>query len=134
MAMMVTRALAAPASVAAAVVAAGVVLYVRDPATSSYIPCPFHALTGLWCPGCGTTRAAGDLVRGDVSAALSSNVLAVLLFGIGVAAWMLWVGARVRGRPLGFGRPPLWFVVTGLVVSAAFTIVRNLPVGNMLAP
>jgi len=63
-------------------------------------PCPFHALTGLPCPGCGTTRAALALARGDVAAALGWNPLAAGVFVLGgvsglIAPW--WVASE---RPL----------------------------------
>lgn len=29
-------------------------------------PCMFKALTGLYCPGCGGTRAARSLLKGDI--------------------------------------------------------------------
>lgn len=32
-----------------------------------HIPCLFHLLTGLYCPGCGGTRAAVYLLRGQVA-------------------------------------------------------------------
>ncbi|MDJ0393468.1 DUF2752 domain-containing protein [Rhodococcus sp. G-MC3] len=128
------NALAAPVSVAAAAVASGAVLYFRDPRTSTYLPCPFHAMTGLWCPGCGATRAAGNLVHGDVASAMSSNILAVLLLVVGVAVWGLWARARATGRTLDIGRPPRWFVIGGLAVLVSFTVLRNLPVGSALAP
>ena len=62
--------------------------------------CPFHALTGVPCPGCGTTRAALALARGDVSAAFGWNPLAAAAFLLGGAACVLappWVAA---GRAL----------------------------------
>jgi hypothetical protein len=40
--------------------------------------CPFHLATGVPCPGCGTTRAALALARGDVLGALAFNPLAAL--------------------------------------------------------
>ena len=40
--------------------------------------CPFYALTGLYCPGCGSGRAATALVHLDVLTALRNNILFVL--------------------------------------------------------
>ena len=61
-------------------VAAGLAtLYVVDPAGSSLYPsCPFHALTGLHCPGCGTLRGIHQLLGGHPIAALDLNPLTVL--------------------------------------------------------
>ncbi len=129
-----TRSTAAPLGVAAAAVGGAVLLHVRDPRTSTYLPCPFHALTGLWCPGCGATRALGDLSRGDIAAAASSNVVAVVLAIVAVGVWALWLRARWTGRPLprpGVDRPK---VVVLLVVLTVFTVVRNTPWGTAIAP
>jgi hypothetical protein len=60
-------------------------------------PCPFHAFTGVPCPGCGTTRAALALARGDVAGALGWNPLAALALAAGFAACALapaWVALR----------------------------------------
>ncbi|WP_037143336.1 DUF2752 domain-containing protein [Rhodococcoides fascians] len=122
------RRFAAPAAVAGLTVAAGAVLFVRDPRSSTYLPCPFHALTGVWCPGCGATRALGDLVHGDVASAVSTNVLAVTLLVFGVLLWATWV----RGRAV--HAPPRWVVLLSVIVVVLFTVVRNLPFGSALAP
>ena len=37
------------------------------------IPCPFHAVTGLHCPGCGVTRMCVALARLDFAAAWDAN-------------------------------------------------------------
>ena len=41
--------------------------------------CPFHVLTGLPCPSCGMTRAAGALLHGDLPGAVAWNPLGSLL-------------------------------------------------------
>lgn len=49
------------------------------------VPCPFHAVTGLLCPGCGVTRMCLALLRLDVSVAWQANaVLLVLLPFLGL--------------------------------------------------
>ena len=47
--------------------------------------CPFHALTGLPCLGCGTTRAALLLAKGDPAGAFLMNPLATMALA---AAWL----------------------------------------------
>lgn len=129
-----SRSIAAPLGVAAAAVGGAVLLHVRDPRTSAYLPCPFHALTGLWCPGCGTTRALGDLTRGDIAAAASSNVVAVVVAVGALAVWALWLWARCTGRPLEFPRFNRPTVIVLIAVLTVFTVVRNTPWGTAIAP
>lgn len=55
-------------------------------------PCPFFHATGIPCPGCGLTRAAVLLLRGDVRASLTYHAFApVFLLGFSLigAAGML---------------------------------------------
>ena len=92
--------------------AAGIVLRVFDPATSGiFPPCPFHYLTGLYCPGCGSLRAIHHLLHGNLQAAWAMNPLAVLLLpfvGYGLAAEafvQIWDKGLAAGscRASGFG-------------------------------
>ena len=46
-------------------------LWVR--ATGLALPCPFRAVTGLLCPGCGVTRLCLALLRGDWAGAWRAN-------------------------------------------------------------
>lgn len=41
--------------------------------------CPFRRCTGGYCPGCGATRAANRLVRGDLAASWTHHPWVVLL-------------------------------------------------------
>ena len=46
------------------------------------IPCPFHAVTGLLCPGCGVTRMCLALLRLDFAAAWQANPVLLLLLPV----------------------------------------------------
>jgi hypothetical protein len=112
-----------------AVAAAGAVWLLRrfDPnAAGSPLPgCVFYEFTGLYCPGCGMTRAAHALVHGDLAGMVAMNPLLPLLaltlpllvlHGLG---YRLPLPRALLAR-LGDGR--LWLGLLG-----AFWVLRNLP-------
>lgn len=130
------RRMVAPLAAAGAVGALTLALHVRDPHTSgSWGLCPFRALTGLDCPGCGGLRAVNDLGNLDVVSAASSNLLLVLAIPLLVALWVAW--ARRAWRDGGPAGPParhrLLLGQGALVLMAVFTVTRNLPFGGWLA-
>ena len=53
-------------------------LFLFDPAKGGYPPCPFRMLTGLQCPGCGSTRSAYQLLHGHPIAAFELNPLLII--------------------------------------------------------
>jgi hypothetical protein len=53
-------------------------IYHLDPDAGGLILCPYRALTGLACPGCGMTRATHFLLRGDLASAWAYNPLLFL--------------------------------------------------------
>src|SRR5437867_1234411 len=59
--------------------------------------CPFHALTGLPCPTCGTTRALAALCTGHLAAALAWNPLAAAAAVSCVLAGAASTARRVAG-------------------------------------
>ena len=102
---------------------------VRSPLENAiFPPCPLHATTGLWCPGCGATRASYLVLKGDVIGALHFNALWVVL-----APFALYQAVAFAGEAFGVGglrrvtlnRP----VTIGILASMAiFFVVRNLPI------
>src|SRR3954463_10269626 len=117
-----------------------IALHFRDPhASGSWGYCPFYAMTGLYCPGCGGLRAVNDLGNGDLLGAASSNLVFVALIPLIAVVWLRWTGRAWSGAPAPTGRARfgvragVW--VTALaVVLLVFTVLRNLPVGGWLAP
>ena len=101
-----------------------------DPNQSSWYPqCPFRALTGWDCPGCGITRAIRALVTGHPGRALDHNVLFVVALVVGMVWYATnWVRTR-RGRPPLTLRGGRWWTGAAIVLVGAFWVVRNLPWG-----
>ena len=121
---------------------AAAVLY-RNPPGSSWItpPCMMHKMTGLHCPGCGSTRATYALLQGDIVGAMKKNVIYIL--ALPFLGW--WVGANawrwMRGLPSPLTTPAkvnlqvrgAWALVAIILL---FSVLRNLPWApfNWLAP
>jgi Protein of unknown function (DUF2752) len=128
--------LASPLLAAAGLTLAVAVVHVRDPHDpGSYAYCPFHLLTGLYCPGCGGLRAVHDLTHGNVGDALSSNLIVVaMVLPLLAVTWLNWLQSRWRGRPLAATLPTQRLVWCWLVLVLAFAVARNLPFGAWLAP
>ncbi len=90
------------------------------------VPCVLYELTGFSCPGCGLTRAAVALSRGELGEALTYN--AMLLPYVGYVGWLT-VRASVRyvrgeKDPLFFG--PNFVHIAFLVATVIFGVVRNI--------
>ena len=89
------------------------------------IPCLFREVTGLQCPGCGTSRMALALMRFDIPAAFAYNPIAFFSF----PAWFLISICAFVGRPkaLRSSKNLLRILYINIVVYMIFAIFRNLP-------
>jgi len=115
------------ASLGALALGAAVVLRRVDPYAPDNLlpPCPFYALTGLWCPGCGSTRCLHALAHFDVPQAMSMNPLLVLalapllLMALHAASLL---PARAQALTAVLLRPMPW-----IVLLSGYWVLRNLP-------
>jgi hypothetical protein len=109
------------------------VLYFFDPAENSFYPvCYFRLMTGLNCPGCGTMRAIHQLLHGHVAAAAKLNLLFVIC--VPLLAWRFGRLAAARLRHEQMAPIPAAWLWGFLVISSVFTVLRNLPGFDWLAP
>jgi hypothetical protein len=128
------RAVRVPLATAGAALAATTYVGLVDPNQSGHYPtCPFLAVTGYYCPGCGSLRAVHALTHGDVAAAVGLNVLAVVGIVVVAVLWGLWLLRSWRGQPRA-RVAPAWTLYLALGAVVVFWIVRNLTIGEALAP
>jgi hypothetical protein len=102
-------------------------LYTVDPSTSAlYPPCPFYALTGLYCPGCGSLRALHSLLRGEVLVACGFNPLTVLSLPFLGYIFVSDAMKIIRRRPFSicFVPPAVIWIFLGCVII--FWVLRNM--------
>jgi hypothetical protein len=123
---------------AALVASAGLILLYRFAPTddSLYPRCLFHAVTGLHCPGCGSTRCLHALLHGQVRQAAAYNALALLALPLLVFWAARWGLAFLRGVPPRARPLPRWAYVVLIGAVLAFCVLRNLsfPPFDALAP
>lgn len=103
--------LAAPLGVA-------VLLLAGSPGDDGPTICPFALMTGTACPGCGMTRAASHLLRGDVSTAIGYHPLIPLVMALAFGGWVWFLLVRSgRARPL-----PARAINTMLIATGALMV------------
>ncbi len=126
---------ARPAAVAVAALGGLTYLWAVDPNAPGHYPgCPILAVTGLYCPGCGTLRALHALTHGDVLRALDLNALLVTVgLPVLVLGWAVWARREWTGRVRTTLAAPVWIWLL-LVAVVGFAVLRNLPFASALAP
>jgi len=76
-------------------------LFFFEPGRTGFFPlCPFRSLTGLRCPGCGTTRALHQLLHGHALAAFELNPLLLLALPVLGILLIVYTRCAVDGRPM----------------------------------
>ena len=94
-------------------------------ATGLGLPCPFRAVTGLMCPGCGMTHALDALVRGDVRSAVQYNVLSISLVPALAVYLVCRAAAYIRKGTEDFANWEIILLLCSLAVCIIFFLKRN---------
>ena len=92
------------------------------------IPCVFHLITGLKCPGCGVTRMLLSMLRGNFKQAFSYNsaVFCMIPFGL-MLALSICFRYVFHGKSKNEVLRRLEYILTWgmLVILILFGIIRN---------
>jgi len=110
-------------------IALGIILtavyYYCDPSTCAlFPPCPFYALTGYQCPGCGTQRALHALLHLRIGEAWYYHPLLVMALPYLMLGVLLeYLPKAERWRRLLFGRRASWIA---LYILVGYWLGRNL--------
>ncbi|MEO5356971.1 MAG: DUF2752 domain-containing protein [Nitrospirae bacterium YQR-1] len=114
--------------IAVGVVSVLVFLYFFNPEqTLSWLRCPFLSMSGLYCPGCGSLRAAHQLLHGNVLNAVRFNHLLVLTFPFLACAFISKTSIFLRGKPLFNVSIEAGWINAFVIYILLFWILRNLP-------
>ena len=104
------------------IAAAALLLRFVDPSTQTVYPtCPIHQYTGLFCPGCGATRALAALTHARLSEALHLNAFFVLVVLPFALAYLILACSRRHWPSL---PRPMHYSLSALALL--FTAYRNI--------
>ncbi|NEQ72154.1 MAG: DUF2752 domain-containing protein [Okeania sp. SIO2C9] len=125
-------------ALSAIILGAAIILYLFDPSIPGqlYPPSPFRALTGLYCPGCGTLRGLHHLLHGRFWVAFGLNPLMVLSLPYLFYSYLSYSLPVITGHkiPKIYVRSSvIWWL---LKIVLAYWILRNIPFPpfSLLAP
>lgn len=99
------------------------------------IPCIIHEITGLFCPGCGITRAIFALLELDIKKAIKYNILIIVIFPF-ILIYIInyayiWINDLKKDASKIFPKP-LWYIL--LIITIIFGIIRNINYFSWLQP
>ena len=99
------------------------------------IPCVFHKITGLYCPGCGVTRMFSALSKLEIAEAFRSNSLVLILLPYGIFAYVRrYLYVMIKGEEYNYKNYHRYVRTVIVVLVVAFGIVRNIPYFQFLRP
>lgn len=99
------------------------------------IPCVYYELSGLYCPGCGMTRATFSLLQFDFYQAIRYNAFSIVIIPLivlyaigGLYAWLL------NKTNFMYNKIPSIIWVIFILVLLLYGVLRNIPQFAFLAP
>lgn len=106
--------------------ALSVFVFFKDPFDGPILPCIFNKITGLYCPGCGMTRAVNSCFKLNFYQAFRFNALLFILPII----FIFYLLAKAKKQET------IAQVILGvmLAIAIAYGVLRNLPSFEFLAP
>lgn len=112
----------------------GLVLLILAMKYHFFLPCIFHEVTGLYCPGCGISRMFVALARLDFSSAWGHNPMVL----IAMPFLTYFITHMIVGYVKGYGyAPKSWHnIVLYLLVGyfLLFGVLRNFSAFHWMAP
>lgn len=96
-----------------------------------YIPCIFHKITGLYCPGCGVTRMLISILNLNFYQAFRYNPLIFILLPFIITYYILYYIYWLQNKKI-IIRNELWYTL--LIIIILYGIIRNIPIFKYLIP
>ncbi len=106
------------------IIAIGLTYFLLMKFTGFYIPCLYHKILGVECPGCGLSAMLISLMKFDIKMAFLSNPVMFILINI----WNLIAILSFWGKLKIFRNEKflLSLLIISVIILIIFTVVRNI--------
>lgn len=101
-------------------------VYFKDPFNGPILPCIFNKITGLYCPGCGMTRAVNSCFNFNFYQALRFNALLFITPPMLGAYYLANYSKKTKTAKA--------ILIIMLTIAIGYGVLRNLPPFEFLAP
>ncbi len=98
---------------------------------SFYIPCIFHKITHLYCPGCGITRMFLSILKLNFYQAFRFNPLMFFMTPFIIIYEIIYYINWIQDKKFKISKK-IWYIL--LIITIIYTILRNINTFNFLAP
>lgn len=98
---------------------------------SFFIPCLFHKITHLYCPGCGLTRMIISILKLDFYQAFRYNPLLFIMMPFIIIYEIIYYINWLQNKDFQISKK-IWYIL--LIITIIFTILRNTNTFSFLAP
>lgn len=116
------------------VTAAGFIYWGFINITGFAIPCVFHLITGLYCPGCGVTGMCISLIQLDFLSAFKNNAAILCSLPVFILLSVTLLYSYIKTGSFKCKRWQNIAIYVLIVYFLIFAILRNIPQFSFLAP
>lgn len=90
------------------------------------LPCMFHTITGLQCPGCGVTHMCTALMKLDLHHAIQANPVIFALLPLWIVSFIKNIILYVRTGSYQLNRIENILLYASIVLLLAYGVIRNI--------
>ena len=101
-------------------------VYISNPSKGPIFPCAFNKVTGLYCPGCGMTRAVHSALKLDFYQSFRYNSLLYVMLPLIGLYYYLRGKNKVKASKV--------IIILMIVIALGYGILRNIQYFNFLSP
>ena len=108
------------------IIVLSVYVYFKDPFKGPILPCIFNKITGLYCPGCGMTRAVNSIFNFKFYQAFRFNALVFIMPIMLVIYYILNYKKKFKIAK--------YILIIMFIIAIGYGILRNIPQFDFLVP